>query len=394
MHVHIDLFNTKEEQGMINQKVYCVIMRGGTSKALFFRDNDLPSDEKEREKVILRAFGSPDLRQIDGLGGANSSTSKVAIISVSERDDSDIDYDFGQVSVDKPYVGKKMNCGNISSAVGPYAVDEGLVKAVEPITIVRIFNTNTQKRIISYVPVKDGKTVYRGEFEIDGVPGTSSRIDIEFEKPGGAASGKTLPTGKAKDVITIDDGRQFSVSLIDAANPVVFIRAEDIGLKGTELPWEYEALPNHKEINAAVEKIRGWAAAQLGYVGCPAKAATESPELPKIAICTDPIGYTDAAGRILRPKSYDITARLFSMGKIIHAYMGTGTVCTMVAATIKGSVVNEIVTPKFGQGIMKLKIGHPFGTIDVSAKLEGGEVKSATIGRTARRLMEGFVYID
>lgn len=379
---------------MVNQKVYCVIMRGGTSKALFFRDNDLPRDEGERENVILRAFGSPDLRQIDGLGGANSSTSKVAIISVSQRDDSDIDYDFGQVSVDKPYIGKKMNCGNISSAVGPYAVDEGLIKAVEPITIVRIFNINTQKRIISYVPVKNGKTVYGGEFEIDGVPGTASRIDIEFEKPGGAASGKTLPTGKAKDVITIDDGRRFSVSLVDAANPVVFVRAEDLGLNGTELPWEYEALPNHKEINAAVEKIRGWAAVQLRYADCPDQAAMKSPELPKIAICTDPIGYTDAAGQLLQPKSYDITARMFSMGKIIHAYMGTGTVCTIVAANIEGTVVNEIVAPKLGQEITKLRIGHPFGTIDVAAKLEDGEVKSATIGRTARRLMEGFVYTN
>lgn len=390
----IVLSNTKEGQSMINQKVYCVIMRGGTSKALFFRDNDLPGDEKEREKVILRAFGSPDLRQIDGLGGANSSTSKVAIISVSAREDSDVDYDFGQVSVDKPYIGKKMNCGNISSAVGPYAVDEGLVKAVEPITVVRIFNINTQKRIISYVPVKDGKTVYKGDFKIDGVPGTSSRIDIEFEKPGGAACGKTLPTGKPKDIITIDGGRRFYVSLVDAANPVVFVRAGDLGLKGTELPWEYEALPNHKEINAAVEQIRGWAAVQLGYVDCPAKAATESLELPKIAICTDPIGYTDATGRVLQPKSHDITARLFSMGKIIHAYMGTGTVCTIVAANIKGSVVNEIVAPKLGHEITKLTIGHPFGTIDAAAKIESGEVKSATIGRTARRLMEGFVYID
>lgn len=379
---------------MENQRVYCVIMRGGTSKALFFHDNDLPRDKKEREKMILRVFGSPDLRQIDGLGGANSSTSKVAIISVSDRDDSDVDYDFGQVSVDKPYIGKKMNCGNISSAVGSYAVDEGLVKAVEPITAVRIFNTNTQKRIISYVPVKDGRAVYRGDYEINGVPGTSSRIDIEFEEPGGAASGKTLPTGKAKEVVTLNDGRQFNVSLVDAANPVVFVRAEELGLKGTELPWEYEALPNHREVNTTVEKIRGWAAVQLGYVDDPARAATESLDLPKIAICTDPLGYRDATGRILEPGSYDITARLFSMGKIIHAYMGTGTVCTMVAANIKGSIVNEIVALKHGHQITKMQIGHPFGIIDVTAKLENGEVKSATIGRTARRLMEGWVYVD
>lgn len=378
----------------MKERIYCVIMRGGTSKALFFRDNDLPRDEEKRNRAILRAFGSPDLRQIDGLGGANSSTSKVAVISVSDREDADVDYCFGQVSVDKAYIGKKMNCGNISSAVGPYAVDEGLVKAVEPITTVRIFNTNTGKRIISHVPVKDGKTVYKGDFEVNGVPGTASRIDIEFEEPGGAVSGKTLPTGRAKEVVGIDDGREFTVSFVDAANPVVFVRAGELGLKGTELPWEYEALPNHREVNATVEKIRGWAAMQPGYVRDPAEAAAESPELPKIAICADSIGYRNAAGRILEPGSYDITARLFSMGKIIHAYMGTGAVCTVVAANIEGTVVNEIISPKRGGEIRELHIGHPFGVIDVTARLENGSVKSAAIGRSARRLMEGWVYID
>jgi len=367
-----------------DKRIYCVIMRGGTSKALFFRDNDLPKDETERDRIILRVFGSPDLRQIDGLGGANSSTSKVAIISVSDRKDTDIDYDFGQVSVDKPYVGKRMNCGNISSAVGPYAVDEGLVKAIEPITTVRIFNINTGKRIISYVPVKDGKTDYSGDFAIDGVPGTANRIDIEFEEPGGAVSGKTLPTGNVQDIVRLDDGREFQISLVDAANPFVFVRAEELGLKGIELPWEYEALPNHKEINNTVEQIRCWAAYQLNFVDDPVKATKESPDLPKIGFCTGPVRYMDATGRIFEPDSYDIAGRLFSMGKIIHAYMGTGTICTIVAANIKGSVVNKIVAPKLGDKITELHIGHP----------GDGEVKSATIGRTARRLMEGWVYVD
>ena len=163
---------------------------------------------------------------------ANSSTSKVAFISPSNRDDADIDYEFGQVSIDKPYIGKAMNCGNISSAVGPFAIDEGLVKAVEPVTVVRIFNINTKKRIISYVPVKDGKTLYKGNYEINGVPGTASRIDIEFEEPGGAVSGKTLPTGNAQDIIKLDDGREYRVSIVDAANPVIFIKADELGLKG------------------------------------------------------------------------------------------------------------------------------------------------------------------
>lgn len=375
------------------ERVYCVIMRGGTSKALFFHDNDLPKDEKERERVILRAFGSPDRRQIDGLGGANSSTSKVAIISPSVRDDADIDYNFGQVSVDKPYIGWKMNCGNISSAVGPFAVDEGLVPVVEPITTVRIYNTNTKKRIISYVPVKDGKTVYQGDFEVNGVPGTASRIDIEFEEPGGAVSGKTLPTGNAQDIIEID-GKEYHVSFVDAANPVVFAHAEELGIKGTELPWEFEALPQYKQVDAVVEKIRCWAAKQIGFVDDPAKATKESPELPKVGLVTGPVGYVDATGREITPDQYDITGRLFSMGKMIHAYMGTGTVCTMVAANIKGTIINEIVRKKLGDDVTELHIGHPFGIIDVTAKLKDGKVKSATIGRTARRLMEGWVYTD
>ena len=380
---------------MESKRIYCVVMRGGTSKALFFRDNDLPVDQQARERAILRAFGSPDRRQIDGLGGANSSTSKVAIISVSNRDDADIDYNFGQVSVDKPYVGWSMNCGNISSAVGPYAVDEGLVKAVEPYTVVRIFNTNTKKRIISYVPVKDGKTDYSsGDFEVNGVPGVASRIDIEFEEPGGAVTGKTLPTGNAQDAVTLDDGKTYHVSLVDAANPVVFMRADELGIRGTELPWEFEKLSNYEEINSVVEKIRCWAAVQIGFVDEASKATKNSPELPKVGFVCPPIGYTDGSGRVWAPDSYDITGRLFSMGKMIHAYMGTGTVCTMVAANIPGTVVNEIVAPRLGECITELKIGHPFGLIDVSAKLEDGQVKSATIGRTARRLMEGWVYVN
>jgi len=379
---------------MTGKRIYCVVMRGGTSKALFFKDNDLPKELEEREKVILRAFGSPDLRQIDGLGGANSSTSKCAIISVSNREDADIDYNFAQVSVDMPVVGWKTNCGNISSAVGPYAVDEGLVKAVEPVTKVRIYNINTKKHINAYVPVKNGKADYAGDYEINGVPGTANRINLEFVDPGGAYSGKLLPTGNVMDEVTLADGRVFHVSLVDAANPFVFCKPDELGLKGTELPWEYEALPDHCAINDTVEQIRGWAAVQLGMVDDPGKAKKGSPDAPKIGLVTAPVGYKDATGRLWEPNSYDLTGRLFSMGKIIHAYMGTGTVCTMVAANIKGSVVNQVVAPRLGHEIAKLHIGHPFGIIDVASRIEEGKVVSATIGRTARRIMEGWVYVD
>ncbi|MCR4440742.1 MAG: PrpF domain-containing protein [Peptococcaceae bacterium] len=379
------------------ERVRCVIMRGGTSKAVFFHENDLPSDIKERDSVILKAFGSPDIRQIDGLGGANSSTSKVAVIGVSKRPDADIDYTFGQVSLDLPLVGKEMNCGNISSAVGPFAVDEGLVKAVEPVTVVRIFNTNTKKIIVAHVPVKDGKAVTKGDYEIHGVPGTGAKIDLEFEDPGGAATGKLLPTGVPQQVVEIE-GAKYNISIVDAANPIVFIRAEELGLKGTELPWEVERKADAKRIMALAEKIRGTAAEMIGMVEDRSKAATLSPTLPKIGFYAAPAEYTDATGRVVGPEQIDIVGRLFSMGKIIHAYMGTGAVCTITAANIPGTVINEIVSPRLGNKVKRLRIGHPFGIMTVEARLEETDgvsrVKSATFSRTARRIMEGWVYIQ
>lgn len=288
-----------------NVKIPCVIMRGGTSKALFFHDKDLPSDEKQRDKVILSAFGSPDIRQIDGLGGANTSTSKVAIIKKSDREGVDVDYTFGQVSVDCPVVGKTMNCGNISSAVGPFAIDEGLVKAVEPITIVRIYNTNTDKMIISRVPVKDGRAVTEGDFEIDGVPGTGAKIQIEFNNPQGAVSGKLLPSGLPKQTVEIE-GKTYEFSFVDAANPVVFVRAEQFGLTGTETPWEFEARPDCKEISRLLEKIRGTAAVIIGLAKDLEDAAVNSQTLPKIGIYTVPKDYTAANGKKIKAEDVDI----------------------------------------------------------------------------------------
>lgn len=380
------------------ERIRCVIMRGGTSKALFFHENDLPSDQDERDRLILKAFGSPDIRQINGLGGANSSTSKVAIIGVSDRPDADIDYSFGQVSLDMPLVGKEMNCGNISSAVGPFAIDEGLVKAREPITVVRIFNTNTQKIIVAHVPVKDGKAVTKGGYEIQGVPGTGAKIDLEFEDPGGAVTGKKLPTGVPQQTITLD-GEKYHISIVDAANPVVFVRAEELGLTGTEMPWEVERRPDAKRIMDLAERIRGTAAELIGMVEDGTKAATLCPTLPKVGFYTVPKAYTDATGRVVQPEQIDLVGRLFSMGKIIHAYMGTGAVCTITAANTSGTIVNEIVKSKLNyNGIKRIRIGHPFGIMPVEAKLEERDgavyVKSATISRTARRLMEGWIYIQ
>ena len=366
-----------------NRKIPCVYMRGGTSKAVFFHDEDLPRDVEQRDKVILSAFGSPDRRQIDGMGGANTSTSKVAVIKKSSRPGIDVDYDFGQVDVMAPIVGKTMNCGNISSAVGPYAIDEGLVEAVEPMTEVHIFNTNTQKEIIAQVPVKDGRFWSEGDFAIDGVPGTASRVLLKFVAPQGAASGKLLPTGHVKDTIEVE-GKVYEYSFVDAANPVIFVHPEDFGVKGTEIPSEFNALPNCKDICRKLEVIRGTGAVLLGFAKDLEDARINSQTLPKIAFVTAPVDYT----------------RLFSVNmKMIDAYMGTGAICTVTAANTPGTIVNEIARKSCGSDrIEHLRIGHPWGVMDAYADLKINEdgthtVLSGNLERTARRIMEGYVYV-
>lgn len=382
-----------------NRKIPCVFMRGGTSKAVFFHDKDLPQDVEARDKVILSAFGSPDRRQIDGMGGANTSTSKVAVIKKSERPGIDVDYDFGQVDVMAPIVGKTMNCGNISSAVGPFAIDEGLVEAVEPMTEVHIFNTNTQKEIIAQVPVKDGRAVTEGDFEIDGVPGTAAKVTLKFVNPQGAASGKLLPTGNVKDYIEIE-GKTYEYSFVDACNPVIFVHPEDFGVTGTEIPSEFNALPNCKEICRIMEIIRGTGAILLGYAKDLDDAKKNSQTLPKIAFATKPVAYTAGSGKAIGKEDTDIVARLFSVNmKMIDAYMGTGAICTVTAANTPGTIVNDIVKEVTGTDRNEhIRIGHPWGIMHSYAELKINEdgthdVLCGTLDRTARRIMEGYVYV-
>ncbi|NBI68504.1 3-methylitaconate isomerase [Pseudoflavonifractor sp. 60] len=376
-------------------------MRGGTSKALFFHDRDLPQDMEARDKVILSAFGSPDRRQIDGMGGANTSTSKVAVIKKSDRPGIDVDYDFGQVDVFAPIVGKTMNCGNISSAVGPFAIDEGLVEAVEPMTEVHIFNTNTQKEIIAQVPVKDGRAVTEGDFSIDGVPGTAAKVLLKFVSPQGAASGKLLPTGQPKNIIEIES-KEYEYSFVDAANPVIFVHPEDFGVTGTETPAQFNALPDCEEICRKLEIIRGTGAILLGFAKDLEDARVNSQTLPKIAFATKPTDYTAGSGKAIGAEQIDLVGRLFSVNmKMIDAYMGTGAICTVTAANTPGTIVNEIVC---GGGkhpddhAPHVRIGHPWGIMDVYADLQDNEdgthtVLSGNLERTARRIMEGSVYV-
>ncbi len=365
----------------------CTIMRGGTSKGVFFRREVLPEDPAERERVILRIFGSGDPMQIDGLGGSHTHTSKVMIVWRSERDDVDVEYLFGQVGIDREFIDWTGNCGNLTSAVGPFAIDEGLVEAREPVTVVRALNVNTGKRIDIAVPVENGSVKYEGDYMIDGVPRPGARIDTIWRDPGGAVLGRgLLPTGRARDYIEAD-GRVFEVSIVDSANLAVFVRARDVGLSGAELPGEVP-----REILDLLEEIRSRAAELLGMADDWRRATIETPHQPFIVVVGERQDYTTSLGRRVSRDSYSVLARLFSMQKMHHAMAVTGAICIGSAARYPGTVVNELAEVND----RRVVIAHPKGLIEVYVDLEseGGKphISSVTVSRTARRLMKGVAY--
>ena len=376
----------------MQKKIQAVYMRGGTSKAVFFHDNHLPKDRKIRDRVIQAAYGSPDpnRRQIDGMGGAVSTTSKVAIISPSADPDFDVNYNFGQVAIDKPMIDYQGNCGNISSAVGPFAIDEGLVNLEEPVTHVRIYQVNTKKRIVADVPVKDGLYNEEGDYAIDGVPGTGGKITLHFFDPGGSITGKLLPTGNVTDEIEAPGIGRVTVSIVDAANPAVFVRARDIGLSGTEI-YEIDA---GDDIRKTIEAIRGRAAVMIGLASTPEEAGESSQAVPKIAFVSEPQDYETVTGRTIGKGEIDITARIMSMGTLHKAYAATGAICTAGAAKIEGTVVHEMARKNNGDDV---RLGHPGGVITIGARVEktaeGYQYLEAVLGRTSRRLMEGCVCV-
>jgi 2-methylaconitate cis-trans-isomerase PrpF len=375
-------------------RIPAVIMRGGTSKAVFFHENHLPKDPGVRDRVILAAYGSPDSnrRQIDGMGGAVSTTSKTAIISPSRDPDYDVNYYFGQVSIDKPKIGYQGNCGNISSAVGPFAIDEGLVNVEEPITTVRIYQTNTKKLIVAEVPVRDGLYNEEGDYAIDGVPGAGGKVTLHFVNPGGSVAGKLLPTGNVKDVIEVPGIGEITISVVDAANPVVFVRAKDIGLRGTEI----SEIDGSLEIRQKLEAIRSRGAVMLGLASSPEEASEISQDVPKMAFVSEPQNYQAVTGKNISGDEIDIVGRIMSMGTLHKAYAATGAICTAGAAKIEGTVPHEML----GKGALEVNeihLGHPGGIIQIGAEVEkkgsGFEYKEAVLGRTARRLMDGYVYV-
>lgn len=378
----------------VQELIHCSIIRGGTSKAVFFLRNDLPSAPELRDRIILRVFGAPDVREIDGLGGADSLTSKVGVIGPSTRSGCDIDYLFGQVSLTEPMIDWKSNCGNISAAVGPFAIDEGFIEPKEPVTVVRIHQVNTGRVIVAEVPVKNGRAAVEGDHAIDGVPGTGAKIILDFSDSAGAITGKLLPTGKVKDVIDVEGIGQVEVSLIDAAIPTVFIEASSLGLKGNESPQEIDS---DSGLLDRIERIRSVAAQKMGLVEDWHRATREVPYSPFFAICSPPASYLNwTTGTTVKSDSVDIVARLLFMQKMHKAYPVTGTVCTTVASLIDGTIANKVcragVAPRG-----ELRIGHPSGIIVPEGRVDEQNgnfiIKRATVDRTARCIMKGYALI-
>jgi methylitaconate Delta-isomerase len=378
----------------IQELVRCTIMRGGTSKGIFFHRNDLPKNLELRDKIIRRVFGAPDFREIDGLGGADPLTSKVAVIGTSTREDCDVDYLFGQVNMAEPMIDWKSNCGNISSAVGPFAIDEGYVDAVEPITKVRIHQVNTGRVIVAEVPVKGNRAEVEGSHRIDGCPGTGAKIILDWADSAGGLTGKLFPTGNTTDTLDVEGEGKFEVSLVDAAIPVVFIRAEALDLKGSETPQEIDA---NKKLLGKIEKIRSVAAQAMGLCRDWRRATHEVPYSPFFAICAPPIPYTDwTTGEKIPAEAVDLVVRLLFMQVMHKTYPVTGTVCTVAAAMTPGTIANRLSRPEIIQK-GELRIGHPAGVITPEGKVEirGNKyfLKRATVDRTARCLMRGYASI-
>lgn len=370
------------------EKIRSAIVRGGTSKGVFILANDLPQDPETRDNVILSIYGGIDERQIDGLGGADSLTSKLAIISVSSRADADIDYTFGQVGVGTGKIDYNSNCGNIISGVGPFAIDEGLVAVTEPYTTVRIFNTNTNSIIESKVPVESGKSRSTGNYTIDGVPGAGAKIQLNFIDAAGAKTGELFPTNKRKEKMVIEE-KEIDVSIVDVAAPVVFVQASSIGLTGIELPTELS-----KEHLTLLEKIRSTAAEKIGFVNNASDATKITPSTPKVVVVSSSQTYINTNGERTSQEDIHLTARAMSMQKMHKTFPVTGGLCTAAAAKLEGTVVYECCNNPQDEEIM---IGHPSGSMDFLIELtdHGKRVqfKKAAVARTSRRIMEGYAYV-
>lgn len=376
---------------MAQARIRAAFMRGGTSKAIMFRREDLPEDRKDWDPIFLAAMGTPDPngRQLDGMGGGVSSLSKVCIIGKPSRPDADVDYTFAQVQVKEAIVDYSGNCGNMSTAIGPFAVDEGIVpKPSGGKAVVRIHNTNTNKIIVSRFDMDGDYAAVDGDFAVDGIAGTAAPVRLEFTDPGGSKTGKLLPTGNARDVLDVEGLGKVTVSMVDAANPCIFVNAEDLGRTGTELPDQLEADPQFLE---KLQKIRRAGSVAMGMAP-DLKAAAEIRVVPFIAMVVSPRDMPTLSGRQLKPDEMSIAIRLISNGQPHRAVPVTASVCLAVATRIEGSVPHSLVASHEGP----IRIAQPSGVTTVDALVEpapgepgGVRADHGAVFRTCRRLFEG-----
>jgi len=384
-------------------KIPATYMRGGTSKGVFFSLKDLPEAAQipgpARDALLLRVIGSPDPydKQIDGMGGATSSTSKTVILSKSIKADHDVDYLFGQVSIDKPFVDWSGNCGNLSAAVGSFAISNGLVDASRiphnGVAVVRVWQANIGKTIIAHVPITNGEVQETGDFELDGVTFPAAEVQVEFMDPAAeeeGSGGSMFPTGNLVDDLEVPGVGTFKATLINAGIPTIFVNAEDIGYTGTELQG---AINGDPKALAMFETIRAYGALRMGLISNLDEAAKRQ-HTPKVAFVARPADYVASSGKAIAAGDVDLLVRALSMGKLHHAMMGTAAVAIGTAAAITGTLVNLAAG---GVERNAVRFGHPSGTLRVGAEASqvNGEwtVNKAIMSRSARVLMEGFVRI-
>ncbi|MEH6388344.1 MAG: 2-methylaconitate cis-trans isomerase PrpF [Pseudomonas profundi] len=380
-------------------RIPATYMRGGTSKGVFFRLQDLPEAAQKpgsaRDKLLMRVIGSPDpyAKQIDGMGGATSSTSKTVILARSTQPDHDVDYLFGQVSIDKPFVDWSGNCGNLSAAVGAFAIASGLVDPGriphDGTAVVRIWQANIGKSIIAHVPITSGEVQETGDFELDGVTFPAAEVQVEFMDPADG-EGAMFPTGNLVDDLEVPGLGTIKATMINSGIPTIFVNAEDIGYTGTELQ---EAINGDAEALAKFETIRAFGAVRMGLIKDVDEAANRQ-HTPKVAFVAKPADYVSSSGKRVSASEIDLSVRALSMGKLHHAMMGTAAVAIGTAAAIPGTLVNQAAG---GGNLTAVRFGHPSGTLRVGAEAtQNGEdwtVVKAIMSRSARVLMEGWVRI-
>lgn len=380
-------------------KIPATYMRGGTSKGVFFNLADLPAEAQQpgayRDAVLLRVIGSPDPygKQTDGMGGATSSTSKTVILSKSERDGFDVDYLFGQVAIDKAFVDWSGNCGNLTAAVGAFAINNGLVDADKipqnGVAVVRVWQVNISKEIVVHVPITNGEVQETGNFELDGVTFPAAEVKVEFMDPADG-EGDMFPTGNLVDELTVPEFGTLKATMINAGIPTIFVNAADIGYTGTELQ---DAINNDTEALARFESLRAHGAIKMGLINDLSEAAGRQ-HTPKIAFVAPPAPYTSSSGKAIGIDDIDVLVRALSMGKLHHAMMGTAAVAIATAAAIPGTLVNDAAGGIDRESVV---FGHPSGTLAVGAQAQQingkWQATKAVMSRSARILMEGRVHI-